>query len=219
MSSHFGWPSDAQVLVAATVAFALIFVVAEFSHAHGVSAESTRRFAHASGSAVAAVIQVTLSLPELFVLAFGFGALLVATRVLRWLPSIHRVSRQTAGAALLPVGLLAAAFAGGEHHAATAFGMLVLAFADPLAAVAGTPKGPSWQILGGRKSVRGSAAFFATALCLAAIFTITSGHSQPIAAVGVAMILTAAEACSGFGLDNLVVPAMGTLAGRTWLGL
>jgi len=31
--------------------------------------------------------------------------------------------------------------------------------------------------------------------------------------------LTVVEACAGFGLDNLLVPVAGTLAGRAWLDL
>lgn len=216
---ELSWPFHALLLIAATVAFALVFVAAELLHLRGITADTTRRAAHVTGSAAAAVVQAILSLPDLIMLAFGFGAFLLGTRVLGRLPSIHAVSRPTAGAPLLPLGLLAAAFAGGEHHAATAFGMLALGLADPLAAVAGKTESPSWQIPGGRKSVSGSAGFFATALCLAAIFTVASGHVQPFAVAGVAIVLTAVEAGSGFGLDNLLVPAIGTVTARFWLGL
>jgi dolichol kinase len=205
--------------MAAAAGFGLIFAATELLHHRGVRAESTRRAAHAAGAAGAAVVQLLLTLPEMVVLAVGFSAFLAATRLRGWLPSIHAVDRPTAGAQLLPAGLLLAAAAGWQHPAASAFGMLVLAFADPLAAVAGSVRGPAWQVPGGHKSLWGSLSFLAIALGLGGVFTIASGEPRPLAAAGAAALLTVVEAGTGFGLDNLLVPVLGTLAGRAWLAL
>ena len=205
--------------VGAIAGFGLVFGAAELLLRRGMRPESTRRAAHAAGAAGAAAAQLLLTFPELAVLAVVFTAFLISTRSAGWLRSIHGVSRRTVGAQLLPAGLLLAAIVGWEHHAATAFGMLVLAFADPLAALAGRAGGPTWQVPGGRKNLWGSGAFMAMAFGLGLLFTITREASRAAVAAGVAAALTLVEAVAGFGLDNLLVPALGALAGRAWLGL
>ncbi len=206
-------------VVVAAAGFGLLFVITEFLHRRGISAESTRRAAHTVGAAGAAIVQALLTLPELVVLAVAFSALLVGTRAAGLLASIHGVDRRTAGAQLLPAGLLLAVVAGWQHPAASAFGILVLAFADPLAAMIGKSRGPVWQVPGGNKSLPGSAAFFVATLILGATFTIFDGRLRTLAVLGTAVALTLGEAIAGFGLDNVLVPVLGTLAGRAWLAL
>jgi dolichol kinase len=207
-----------SVVVAAS-GFGFLFVITEFLHRRGVSAESTRSAAHAAGAAGAALVQAVLTLPELVVLAAAFTAFLIGTRVTGSLPSVHDVGRRTMGAQLLPAGLLLAVVAGWQHPAASAFGILVLAFADPLAAVVGKRRGPVWRVPGGYKSLPGSAAFSITTLILGATFTIVDGGTRPLAVLGTAVALAFVEAIAGFGLDNLLVPVVGTLAARAWLAL
>jgi dolichol kinase len=206
-------------LLAAAAGFGLIFAATELVHRRGVPAESTRRGAHMAGAGGAALVQLLLTWPEMVAVAAGFTALLAGTRVLGRLRSIHAVTRPSLGAQLLPVGLLLAIGAGWQHPAATAFGMLVLAFADPLAAFAGSVRGPTWRVPGGRKSLWGSLAFLATALGLGAVFGVAGGGLRPLGAATTAAALTLVEAGAGFGLDNLLLPALGTLAGRAWLAL
>src|SRR5215472_5488460 len=184
-----------------------------------MSSESTRRVAHAAGSTIAAVVQWFLSFPELTVLAVMFVAVLGATRLTGHLQSVHGVSRTTAGAQLLPIGLLLAVAASWGHRPAAAFGILVLGFGDPLAAVFGRRGGLSWRVPGGHKTLIGSAAFFTTALLLGGIFAAADGTLALLACIGAAAVLTAIEGASGFGLDNVLVPVAGAFAGRAWLGL
>ena len=206
-------------LVATAAGFGLIFAATEVLHRRGVPAESTRRGAHTAGAGGAALIQVLLTWPEMVALAVAFSAFLAGTRALGRLRSIHGVPRPTLGAQLLPVGLLLAVGAGWQHPAATAFGMLVLAVADPLAALAGSLGGLAWRVPGGRKSLWGSLAFLATALGLGAVFGVAGGGFRPLGATAAAAALTLVEAGAGFGLDNLLLPMLGTLAGRAWLAL
>lgn len=206
-------------VLGAMAAFGAVFGLSELLLRGGLRPESTRRVAHATGAAGAAAVQLVLTLSELAVLAVVFTAFLIGTRALGWLRSIHGVSRRTAGAQLLPLGLLLAALVVWRHPAATAYGMLILAFADPIAAIAGRLPGPAWRVPGGRKSLWGSGAFLAMTAVLGLLFTIVEGHSRPVAAVAIAVALTAVEAAAGLGLDNIFVPALGALAGRVWLGL
>jgi dolichol kinase len=206
-------------VLAAAGAFGLLLAAVELFHARGLSSESTRRLAHITGSSIAVPVQWLLTLPQLAVLAVAFGAILLGTRVTGRLQSVHGVSRATVGAQLLPVGLLLAVFVAGGHHLAAAFGMLVCAFADPMAGFVGRVGGPSWHIPGGSKSLVGSAAFFGTTMSLCLIFGIVTATDPLVAWLAAALALTVLEACSGFGLDNLFVPVAGALTGRAWLGL
>ena len=206
-------------VLGAVAAFGAVFGTSELLLRAGLRPESTRRVAHAAGAAGAAGVQLALTLSELAVLAVVFTAFLIGTRASGGLRSIHGVSRRTAGAQLLPVGLLLAAVVVWRHPAATAFGMLILAFADPAAAITGRLGGPAWRVPGSRKSLGGSAAFMAVATGLGLLFTIVEGHPRPATAVAIAAGITLAEATAGFGLDNVLVPALGALAGRAWLGL
>ena len=90
--------------------------------------------------------------------------------------------------------------------------MLVLALADPLAALAGSVRGPRWRVPGGRKSLWGSVAFLATALGLGALFEAAGGGLRPLGVTVAAVALTLVEAGAGFGLDNLLLRLQDFLA-------
>ena len=168
------------------------------------------------------MVQLLLTLPDLIALAAGFSVFLTATAAAGRLRSIHGVSRPTWGAQLLPAGLLAAALLGRGwgHPAASAFGMLVLAIADPLAALVGSRiHSLSWRVPGARKSLAGSAAFLLAASDQGFLLTLAAGSLRGPGVAAAAVALTAVEACTGFGLENLLLPVAGTLAGRAWLDL
>ena len=88
-----------------------------------------------------------------------------------------------------------------------------------LPALAGSARGPGWRVPGGRKSLWGSVAFLATAFGLGALFGAAGGGVRPLSVTVAAAALTLVEAGAGFGLDNLLLPVLGTLAGRAWLEL
>jgi phytol kinase len=159
-----------------------------------------------------------LSLGELGVLALLFSGLLSWTWTRRQLGSVHAVPRPTAGALVFPAGLFLGAWAGWGHPSAIAYGSLVLALADPAAALAGRRlRSPGWRVAGGQKTLAGSAAFLAVALALGALF---ATRPEALLLVGAAALLLAAiEGSIGYGLDNLPLPLVASLIGVRWLGM
>jgi phytol kinase len=196
-----------------------VLAAAEAVRRRGLGPEHTRRLAHAAGGASVAVLPLFLSLPELAVLAAGFTGVLACAQRRRWLASVHGVSRRTAGALVFPAGLLLGAWVGWGHPAAIAYAALVLALADPFAALAGQRLGgPGWRVPGGRRTAAGSAAFLAVALAVgAALIGLDPARLPPVLAA--ATVLTAVEGSIGYGLDNLPLPPVAALLAVAWLRL
>ena len=184
----------------------------------GLGPEQTRRIAHIAGASGVAVLPLFLTLAELGVLAAFFTALLAWTRRRRQLDSVHAVERPTAGALVFPTGLFAGAWVGWGHPLAIAFAALVLALADPSAAWVGERlRGPGWRVVGGRKTLAGTAAFgVVTVLVGAALAGFSPGRLPALLAA--ALVLAAVEASIGYGLDNLPLPPVASLLAATWLG-
>ena len=207
------------VLGTAVALFGL-FALSELARQRGLKAETTRRFVHVVGAGTTALFPFYLHLSEVVVLAVAFTLFLGWTRVRGSLKSVHAVDRPTLGAIVFPIGLLLAAIAVWSHPAAFSFAALVLAFADPAASLVGKRLNRlSWPVPGGRKSVFGSLAFFATAFVIGTAFASAAGIGAVPAAVAVAAVLTVVEATLGFGLDNLVIPLVAGLLGEQWLSL
>jgi phytol kinase len=207
-------------LVITAVAQVCLLVAAEIGFRRGLGPETTRHVAHVVGAASVAVLPLFLRLSELVVLAAFFTALLTWTRVRHLLGSIHGVQRVTVGALIFPAGLLLAVLLGWQHPGAIAYAALVVAFADPAAAlVGGRFNGAGWSVVGGHKSVAGSLTFAAVAMAIGLIIGVGAGDVRLVAALGTALVLAVIEGSLGYGLDNVPVPAIASLLGVTWLGL
>ncbi len=140
------------------------------------------------------------------------------TRARGLLGSVHGVERPTLGAILLPVGLVLAAAIGWEVRASYILATLVLAVADPAAAIAGQLGGPGWRVMRGRKSLAGSAAFFATTIAIGLAALVLGAPLSIGAVLATAAVVSVVEGSLGFGLDNLAVPPVAAIAWRSALG-
>ena len=93
-----------------------------------------------------------------------------------------------------------------------ATGVLVMAFADGLAGLVGPQvTSPSWQILGQRRSLAGTATMALTSLAVLLTLAALAGASgqpvpTPAALVGIALAAALLEQVGIGGLDNLSVP-------------
>jgi phytol kinase len=93
-----------------------------------------------------------------------------------------------------------------------ATGVLVMAFADGLAGLVGPQViSPSWQILGQRRSLAGTATMALTSLAVLLTLAALAGASgqpvpTPAALVGIALAAALLEQVGIGGLDNLSVP-------------
>lgn len=205
-------------LTAFLASVAALFASSEILRRRGVAADTTRRYTHACGAAMAALLPAFASLGECVALGAGVAVILAWTRSRGLLASVHGVERPTLGATLLPVGLVLAAVIGWEVRPSYILAALVLALADPAAAIAGQMGGPSWGVMRGRKSLAGSAAFFATVIALGLAGRALGAPLSIGAILATAAAVTVVEGSLGFGLDNLAVPPLAAIAWRSALG-
>jgi len=180
----------------------------------------TRQIAHVAGAASVAVLPLFLRLSEIVLIAVFFTGVLVWTRARHLLSGIHGVHRVTVGALVFPAGLLLAVLLGWEHRAAIAYAALVLAIADPAAAIVGSRfKSVGWPVIGGQKTLAGSLTFAMVAVVIALVIGAGAGEVRFLAAVGAALVLAFVEGSFGYGLDNIPLPAIASLLGISVLGL
>lgn len=200
-------------LAAFLLAIAVLFASAELLRRRGLGADATRRYTHAAGASVAALLPAFLTVDETVALGVVVAAVLAWTRRRGILRSIHGVTRPTLGAALLPLGLALAAIIGWPFSPAYVLAALTLALADPAAAIVGARvRSPRWPVWKGTKSLSGSLAFAGVVLVIGLVAS--AWVPIPISAIVVAAIfLAVVEGSLGYGLDNLVVPP---LAALTW---
>lgn len=208
------------LLLATAAAQGGLLVGVEIGFRRGLGPETTRRIAHAAGALSVAPLPLFLYLPELIVLCVLFTGVLVLTHERNMLGSIHAIDRASIGALVFPAGLLLAVLAGWHHPGAIAYAALVLGFADPAAAFVGSRmKSVRWAVLGGQKTLAGSAAFAVLAVGIGVTIGVVTGAPHLYGAIAAAAVLTLVEGSLGYGLDNLPVPAVASALGIVWLGL
>jgi dolichol kinase len=178
----------------------------------------TRRYTHAAGASVAALLPALLSLVETVALGAAVAAMLAWTHRHGLLRSVHGVERPTLGAALFPLGLALAAIVGWVQPASYMLGTLTFALADPAAAIVGERvRSPRWTVWGGTKSLSGSLGFVGVTVLIGLVASSWAPLGL-IAVVAIAAILGVIEGLLGFGMDNLVLPPIAVLAWRAALG-
>jgi phytol kinase len=179
---------------------------------------------------------VTLALPWLFAAAwpvvvlaalfvFGMIALRAAPHLQRVLGSVvHGVSRPSLGEIYFPLAVGLLFVLSGGDPLTFCIPMLLLTFADALAALIGARYGVLRFSTGhGEKSVVGSIAFLAAALpsiqVPLVLFSDTDRAEALLIAATVALQATLLEAVALRGLDNLLVPLGGFLCLKSLLEL
>ena len=175
----------------------------------GLSPEFSRRLAHVGAALIAAVSPYFLGAPIIIVACIIFALLVLIGRRTALLSSIHGVQRTSYGDVCLPLGeALAAALFLPHSIVAFQFGVLVMGLADPAAGIVGERFGRvSLPVPWVSKTLEGSCMFFLVACCIAAVFAPSLG----VALFALSAVLTLIEGVLGYGLDNLVLPAVGGL--------
>lgn len=167
-----------------------------------VNPEVTRKIAHVVSGIVAVAAQFWLPRPAYIVVVALFVLVFVVARIGRTLKSIDLRNRLTYGEVLFPIAILLMAILFYDNGFSFRAGVLVMALADPAAALAGTSKfGKTWS---------GSMAFFVVAWTILIILARMSGWGySPMMIFGLAGVAGAgslAERVSHYGLDNITVP-------------
>ena len=209
--------------------FGALFLIAELLYriTH-VRAEYTRKLVHAGTGILTLLFPLVLTeVWQVALLCGSFLLILVVSMRAGWLPSINAVQRKTAGSWLYPIIVLFG-FVFYRHMAADAGALfrplyyfylpvLLLAFCDPAAALAGAQWKKRHPEAGAGKTRAGSLAFWvlASIICVgfAALFT---KHILPFAPFVFTGLITAfaamaAERFSDKGWDNFTIPAAAML--------
>jgi len=170
-----------------------------------VSPEVSRTVEHVISGLVAAALPFWLVKNQIILLSGLFFAFLMVSKSIKLLRSLHNIKRFSYGEVLFPLGIgLAAINCLPLHEALYTASVLILALADPTARLVGEHLSKSPSVI---KSNSGSLAFFVVALTIGWLWL---GLSTGIV---LALLSTAAERVSPYGLDNVSITAV------TWLML
>ena len=170
--------------------------------------ELSRKFIHITVGSFVAFWPFFLSWTQIRLLSVAFLIGVALSKYLGIFLAIHSVRRATLGEVFFALAVGVTTFVTHDKWVyATA--MLQMSLADGLAAVIGVQygKGNRYMVLGGLKSVAGTATFIVVSAGLLLVFGQTAGHALSAGRlVGITLVTTALENVAVWGLDNLVVP-------------
>ena len=201
-----------NVAVAAGLLLAIL-TLAEVLRRHRLaSPEVTRKLVHVlSGLEAAAFPWLFTTAWSVLALTASYALLMALTRPIGALRSVHGVRRRTAGGLYYPLGVATVFLLVGHRPEVYVPAILVLALADPAAALVGGSWGLTrYRLCGGTKSVEGSLAF---GICALACLHLSLGLLTSLAPLAlllwslhVAVLATGLEALAPRGSDNLAIP-------------
>ncbi len=199
--------------------FLLIFLIAEICYKKGLNVEITRKFVHFAGAFV------TIFFPFIFkthwtvlILAILFCGVMLITKKIGALQSVHAVERKSDGAIYHPIAIYIC-FLYSQFLNQPWFyiiSILILGVSDAFAALVGKNYGMNEYIVevGSKKTIEGSFTFFLTSFLithLILLLTTTIGKVESVlVALLIAIIITIFESVSLKGADNLFIP-IGTM--------
>lgn len=195
------------------VAYAFLFLLGQrIRKRFSYKPEISRKFIHFTGGLIA------LFFPYIFkwhwtvlALSLGFCFILLALKQKKHLGSLFDIERKTGGAIYFPIAIYLIFFMAHNKPAFYFVSILVMTVSDTLAALIGGRYGRvKFDVQGSLKSLEGSIVFFfITFLCIhlpLLLLTSIDRLDGVIIAFIISILVTAFEAISSRGLDNLVVP-------------
>lgn len=188
--------------------FAVLVVSEVWWHHKRPHNELSRKFVHITVGTFAAFWPYFLSWDEILFLSVAFLAVVSVSQYIGLFKAIHSVERPTWGEVCFAVAVGTMAVVTPEPLIYTA-ALLHMSLSDGLAALVGMKYGRrnSYKVFGHKKSVAGSAAFFASSLAILAGYALLAPASPPIAVLAaLAAVTTVLENLAVRGLDNLAVP-------------
>lgn len=208
------------VLLLGTCFLALFAVAEMLYHLAKIKAEYTRKLVHIGTGLLTLLFPVLLTDTwEVVLLCSIFFVLLLLSLKFRFLKSINNIDRQSSGSTLYPVIIIIVfLFYKWMSMQALAYTplatfympVLIMAVADPAAAIAGNAYKQKQSVATG-KTIAGSLVFFITANIISAgvfLYTCNACNSLFIllqaAAISVATTIT--ERVSNKGWDNFTIP-------------
>lgn len=175
--------------------------------------EIWRKLVHVIHGALVAYWPFVIGYDLVIVLEVLFIFAVFAVHELHWFPWLWRVGRRSWGQYAFPIGVIIAALVADSPWIFLA-AVLELGLADAAAALIGKKFGHSstYKMLGQKKSIVGSLAFFAVSV-LILIGVIVYSPLDPVRATAItamwlSVLLTATENLGVYGSDNLFIPVV-----------
>ena len=204
----------AAVLFAVVVLFPLLQTMRRFV---AITAEQVRKLAHVGTGVLAIGFAWIFSSSVPVFIVCGLAALLMVA--IRHYPPLRRqmagvlenVGRESRGEIYFPVSVALLFFLARGNKLMYVIPLLVLTFADSVAALLGEEYGRhGYAGIGGTKSAEGSVGFFTVAFFSVHIplllFTPMGRPETLLIAIDIALVVTLLEAIAWSGLDNLFIP-------------
>ena len=199
--------------------FGILVLIGEYLRRKNyISGELARKFAHTTTGTWAALWPLFLDLHSISIIALTLTAAALVLRFILPLKSIYSVKRISMGEILIGLGIAISSWIAVSGSIYTA-SVLVIAWGDSMAAIVGTRFGKKngFRVMGAKKSVLGSLAFFIVSAgiifgffmyekSLAIDFSSFELVKSIGYSLGLAVILTVAEILGAYGLDNLSLP-------------
>ncbi len=217
-----GWVHEALGCAGFAAAFLLLFVAGEIlRRVRHWNPEATRKTVHLAGCLIAMLFPAVLhSVWSVFALGCAFAAILLIAPRFNLLHAVNDVERSASsvGGVTHPLAIFICYFFADRLQMPVFYeiAMLVLAFSDSSAALAGMTYGRKKYLVEGdsRKSIEGSVIFFLSTFLIVEImlllFTALTRLDCILLALLIAVLVTLFEAISLHGTDNLFVP-LGTI--------
>lgn len=181
--------------------FCVLLAIEYVTRKNNYSKEFTRRLAHLLSGLFGILMGFVLDSWVFITFAVVFLGIISISYSIKFLSSIHGVTRKTYGELLLPLGILSAYLISGPTTSYTV-AVLILSVSDPLAGIIGNLK------LFDKIRWTGSASFFLSAFLILIFFY---KGQQLIALLALALIVTIVERFSNYGTDNLSIPLSASL--------
>lgn len=208
----------AIVLALAVLMLAVLAVCRRFIP----GSEGLRKLAHIGTGLLAMVFPWLFSSLEPVLIVCGLSLLLLASISVvpsfrsRLGSSLYSVGRSSRGEFYFPISVALLFWLTRGDKLLYVIPLLMLTFADAVAAILGTIYGKvSYEGVGGKKSLEGSVAFFTVAFFAVHVPLLlfsNLGRSQTLlVAVDIALVVTLLEAVAWRGLDNIFIPLGGFL--------
>lgn len=195
-----------------------LFALSEFlSRNKNMAAEKTRKLVHfGAGPIILSFPWLLSSSNTVGFLCVLFFLLLLLGKQTEWLRGVHSVERVTSGAYLYPFAVWICFYLSKGDPLLFTLPIAILAIADAAAALIGKKHGEHrYTIYDGERSLEGSLSFFVIAFVLSVFFFVLAGVPAWPELICIALLLaimtTALEGISIFGLDNILIPYGGFL--------
>lgn len=198
-----------------SIIFLSLFATAEFLRKKGAKVETTRKFVHFGGAFVTIFFPFILNSHwTVLSLAVGFTLIMLLTKKLGWLQSVHGVERKSDGAIYHPIAIYTCFLYSQILNQPMFYviSILILAISDALAALVGKSYGANEYLVevGTRKTIEGSVTFFLTSFLIVHLILLLTTQTGRIESVLIALLIsilvTVFEGVSLKGADNLFIP-------------